>query len=166
VELDISETPGEFRFAVRDDGRGMSPEELARATDPFVTDGAKHPGRRIGLGLPFMIQMSEQSGGGWDVRSEKGRGTVVEAWFSRASPDAPPEGDLPAMLRSVLTFSGPGEVIARRTRMGPGGRPELDYEARRSELEEAIGGLSDAGSLLLLGKYLRSLEESAGAAGA
>jgi len=57
VELEVTEknTPqgAEFRFIVTDNGKGMTEEELRRATDPFVTDGIKHPNRKIGLGLPF-----------------------------------------------------------------------------------------------------------------
>jgi len=136
----------------------MTREELARAVDPFVTDGIKHPRRKVGLGLPFMIQAACQAGGGWKIDSEKGRGTAVEAWFDAGNIDAPPEGDVPGMFRSALMFEGPGEVVIRRLRQAEG-RPPLDYEARRSELEGALGGLRDAGALALLGRYLRSLEE-------
>ena len=71
VELEIREGGGEFRFLVRDNGKGMSKEELERAVDPFVTDGVKHPNRKVGLGIPFLIQTAEQSGGGWEIMSAK-----------------------------------------------------------------------------------------------
>jgi hypothetical protein len=158
VEIELRETDGETRFSVRDDGRGMTPGELARAVDPFVTDGAKHPGRRVGLGLPFLIQTAEQAGGGWDAVSEKGKGTHVSAWIDPGSVDAPPLGDVPDLFRSVLTLGGPAETAIRRTRDARG-KPRLDYGARRSELEGALGSLEDAGALALLGRYLRSLEE-------
>ena len=154
----MEESGGEYRFSVRDDGRGMSPEELARAVDPFVTDGRKHPRRRVGLGLPFMIQAAEQAGGGWDLRSEKGAGTLVSARFDAGHVDMPPEGDVAGMLRTVLMFEGPAEVAIRRARRREGS-PPLCYEIRKSELAEALGGLGDAGALVLLDRYLRSLEE-------
>jgi len=68
VELEIRET-SEFLFIVRDNGKGMSEKVLDRAMDPFVTDGIKHPGRKVGLGLPFLIQTAIQSGGGWRIDS-------------------------------------------------------------------------------------------------
>ena len=71
IELEIRETGSEFRFVVKDNGKGMTKEELGRALDPFVTDGVKHPHRKVGLGLPFLMQTAEQSGGGWDVQSEE-----------------------------------------------------------------------------------------------
>ena len=170
VELEIKETAplkkggGEFRFLVRDNGKGMTKEELGRAIDPFVTDGVKHPHRKVGLGLPFLIQTAEQSGGGWDVQSEKGKGTTATAWFDTGNVDMPPVGDLPGMFRSILMFAGPEEIVIRRQREGgatlgsAAGASALDYELRKSELMDALGDFEDAGSLALLGQYLHSQE--------
>jgi hypothetical protein len=163
VELEIRETwsaapkAGEFRFTVRDNGKGMSPEERGRALDPFVSDGKKHPNRKVGLGIPFLIQTAEQSGGGWELRSEKGQGTTISAWFDLTNVDTPPQGDLPGMFRMVLLFEGPKEISIRRIRQGGAG--DLDYGCSKTELAEALGDLEDTGSLVLLGQYLRSLEE-------
>ena len=158
VELEVSEKDREFRFLVRDNGKGMTKEQLGRAIDPFVTDGVKHPNRKVGLGLPFLIQTAEQSGGGWDVQSEKGKGTTATAWFDTGNFDTPPLGGLPGMFRSILMFEGPEDIVIRRTKQ-QGGEVVLDYEVRKTELVEALGSLEDAGSLLLLGQYLESLEE-------
>jgi hypothetical protein len=153
VELEIAEKGGEFRFLVRDNGKGMTKEELNRAIDPFVTDGIKHPNRKVGLGLPFLIQTADQSGGGWDIKSEKGEGTTVTAWFDLGNVDIPPTGDVALMFRTILMFNSSAEIIIRRK------KPEQDeYEVRKSELIEALGGLEDTGSLVLLGEYLQSLE--------
>jgi hypothetical protein len=162
LELEVSETGkagggGEFRFTVRDNGKGMSAEEIKRAVDPFVSDGIKHPRRRVGLGLPFLVQTAEQSGGGWDIKSEKGKGATVSAWFDRANVDMPPVGDLPGLFRSVLLFRGPREIHITRRRGEEGG--ERSYELRKTELAEALGDLEDTGSLVLLDQYLRSQEE-------
>jgi hypothetical protein len=160
VELEVSESRapgkhGEFRFTVRDNGKGMTTEELKRVVDPFVTDGIKHPHRKVGLGLPFLIQTAEQSGGGWDIKSEKGKGTTVCAWFDSDNVDMPPVGDIPGMFRSILMFQGPGEIHITRSRGGE----ENTYEIRKTELADALGDLEDTGSLVLLDQYLRSLEE-------
>jgi hypothetical protein len=176
VELEIRENKSEFRFIARDNGKGMSGAGLDQAVDPFVTDGVKHPGRRVGLGIPFLIQTALQSGGGWRITSAKtgegsvvrgsetvpqpgtltGAGTSTEAWFDLANVDTPPLGDVPGLFRSVLLFEGPHEIVLKRSRTG--GKENLDYEVKKTELVEALGGLEDAGSLVLLGKYLRSLE--------
>ena len=159
VELEIMETvckgKGEFRFTVRDNGKGMSAEELELARDPFVTDGIKHPHRKVGLGIPFLIQTAEQSGGGWELKSEKGKGTEVEAWFDTANVDMPPVGDISGMFRTILLFPGPKEIVIHRSNKNKG----IDYELRKTELTEAIGGFDDTESLLLLNDYLHSIEE-------
>jgi hypothetical protein len=167
VELSVSETVDssgkeEFRFMVKDNGKGMSGEELKLAQDPFVSDGIKHPNRKVGLGLPFLIQTAEASGGGWKMESkETGKspesGTVVSAWFDLGNVDTPPVGDVPGMFRTVLLFDGPEEVVIKRLREGvPEGR--VEYELRKTELADALGDLEDTQSLILLDRYLRSLE--------
>ena len=158
VELEVRESGKEFRFAVRDNGKGMTKEQLARAIDPFVTDGVKHPHRKVGLGLPFLIQTAEQSGGGWDLQSEKGKGTTATAWFDTGNVDMPPVGDVPGMFRTILMFTGPEDIVIRRFRQQDG-RALLNYEVRKSELVEVLGDFEDTNSLVLLNKYLRSLEE-------
>ena len=190
VELEVRQTDREFRFIVRDNGKGMSADELSRAVDPFVTDGVKHPHRKVGLGIPFLIQTAEQSGGGWAIRSalaggkavsmgsgggsageaEDGAasasdvaegnsaGTTVRAWFDTGNVDIPPVGDLAGMFRMILMFEGPSDIrIVRYLRRANGFVSE--YGVSKSELAEALGGLEDTESLVLLDKYLRSLEE-------
>ena len=193
VELEIqetaempAETPAEFRFIVKDNGKGMSKDILDRAMDPFVSDGVKHPGRKVGLGIPFLIQTAIESGGGWKISSttaphpegettrrsggkaassaegfseEPAKGTTVEAWFDLANMDTPPMGDIPGLFRTVLLFAGPEEIVLKRSRKAAAGRENLDYQVKKTELKEALGGdLEDLSSLVLLGKYLRSLE--------
>ena len=164
VELEVIETllpngsGGEFRFLVRDNGRGMTEEELKKAIDPFVTDGIKHPNRKVGLGLPFLIQTAGQSNGGWDIKSEKGKGTTVTAWFDSSNVDMPPVGDIPGMFRTILMFESSAEVHIHRKNFKNG--KEDEYEFCKTELIEALGSLEDAGSLILLDQYLRSLEEN------
>ena len=184
VELEIRETaaaalPAEFRFVIKDNGKGMSGDVLDRAMDPFVTDGVKHPGRKVGLGIPFLIQTALGSGGGWRISSARpgsetsvrsggnansfgaqgasAPGTTVEAWFDPGNVDTPPVGDIPGLFRTVLLFTGPEEIILRRSRRAEG-KADLDYEVKKTELAEALGDLEDVSSLVLLGKYLRSLE--------
>jgi hypothetical protein len=156
VEVEVDDSGKEFRFLVKDNGKGMTEEGLKRAVDPFVTDGVKHPNRKVGLGLPFLIQMAEMSGGGWDIKSEKGKGTSVSAWFDSGNVDMPPVGDIPGMFRTILMFESSAEILIRRKRKTD--ENDDEYEVRKSELTEALGSLEDAGSLVLLDQYLRSLE--------
>ncbi len=152
VTVELDESADRFRVSVEDDGRGMTAEERARALDPFYTDGTKHAKRRVGLGLPFLVQAVELAGGSWGIESTKGVGTRVDFSFPTANVDCPPTGDLPSLLLCLVCLPGEHELIVRRE--GPQG----SYELKRSELAEAVGGLERGSSLALLKDYLVSLE--------
>lgn len=146
-----------FTMTVADDGKGMDEAELVRAQDPFYTDGVKHRHRKVGLGLPFVIQTTRMTQGWFQISSRKGEGTTVEARFNLEHWDTPPVGDLPATLSQLLALGGDHEATVVRRRTGP--RGSGSYKAQRSELREALGNLEDLGSLTLLREYFRSNEE-------
>ncbi len=156
VEAEFAETDEEFRFQISDNGKGMDEKTRSLALDPFYTDGVKHPGRRIGLGLPFLIQTAEQCGGRWSLESKPGLGTKVEAVFPLNSVDLPPLGALPVLFRDILTYPGPAEVKIVRTREKKGGMNR--YVLIKSELTDILGGFDEVSSLVLLTEYLRSQE--------
>ena len=66
-------SPRRVRLTVQDDGPGMSPEVLARASDPFFTTKASG----TGLGLALAKSFADRSGGELTIRSEPGLGTTV-----------------------------------------------------------------------------------------
>ena len=163
VELELMEGrkdtfKNEIRFIIKDNGKGMDPDEQKWAQDPFVTEWSGSPNRKIGLGLPFLIQTTQQSGGGWEIKSEKGKGTEVSAWFDTGQKDTPPLGDILEAFRTILLFPEPKETVIRRNREDVDGR--FSYVLRKTELEEALGGLNDSESILLLDHYLHSIEEN------
>lgn len=146
-----------IRVELTDNGRGMSAEELDRAKDPFYSDGTKHRRRRVGLGLPFFLQLVEQVEGAGDIVSEKGKGTKLSFILPRNHVDLPPVGSLPAFLLPALTWKGEYELQFRRFRSIDG--TSGSYEVMRSELIEALGELESAESLVLLRSYLMSQED-------
>lgn len=165
VVLDIVEARGRVGVRVADDGAGMTAEELARATDPFYTDGTKHARRKVGLGLPFLVQAIEATGGTWSIDSEKGKGTTVDFSFPIEHPDVPPLVDAPGLVLSLMAYEGDFELEARRIREVPGA-PRIEWRVSRSELSEALGGLDGAESLTLAKAFLESQEAEADSAAA
>jgi signal transduction histidine kinase/CheY-like chemotaxis protein len=81
--------PGEYvLLSVIDDGAGMTPQVLARATEPFFTTKADRRGS--GLGLPMVQGFARQSGGKFEVESAPGHGTTARLYIPRrrALPDS------------------------------------------------------------------------------
>ena len=152
VRLELARRGTRLEAEVRDNGCGMDAATLAKALDPFWTDGAKHPGRKVGLGLPFLKQAAEQCGGEFAIESEPGRGTTVRFAFDLANVDAPPPGDVAGTLAALMAWPGERELAVRREEDGRA------YEVRRTELAAALGGLQDAGSLALMKEFFSSNE--------
>jgi PAS domain S-box-containing protein len=68
---------------VADEGHGMDPDTVRRATEPFFT--TKGVGKGTGLGLSMAYGLAEQSGGRLLLQSQPGRGTTVEIWLPVAA---------------------------------------------------------------------------------
>ncbi len=92
--------PGTYvDLCVIDKGKGMAPEVLRRATEPFFT--TKGPG--TGLGLAMVHGFVQQSQGRLEIDSKEGEGTTVRMLFpvadggvDPAAHDARPQDDAPA----------------------------------------------------------------------
>ncbi|GMO28189.1 MAG: ATP-binding protein [Spirochaetaceae bacterium] len=155
VELEVMEIGRDFRFIVRDNGKGMSGEETGRALDPL--NSVDFPGTsKTGLGIPLLIRTVNDAAGGWDLHTEKGVGTTISVWFNNENPETPPVGDLATMFCDAMAMPGPREFVVRRVRKT--GANDVRYELRKTELQSALGGLNDSPSLTLLSTYLQSLE--------
>lgn len=89
---------------LKDNGKGMSEEELKKATDPFFTTKR---GKRVGLGLSLLSQAASEAEGKLEVKSQPGRGTRVKATFRRSHIDRKPLGDM-AQTLSCLIAGNPG----------------------------------------------------------
>ncbi|MFO8063922.1 MAG: ATP-binding protein [Spirochaetota bacterium] len=140
-------------LVVEDTGRGMTEQQLRRARDPFYTEPGKHPERRVGLGLPFLLQTVEATGGDIGIQSEPGEGTRIDCRLDLGHVDTPPVGDLADTFVQMCLYEGDYEVrITRR-------RGERSYSVSRGELTEALGELNSAASVSLLRRYMRGLEQ-------
>jgi len=71
------------RLTVSDTGRGMDPQTLARAIEPFFS--TKEVGKGTGLGLSMIHGLALQLKGALRLSSEVGRGTRAELWLPVAN---------------------------------------------------------------------------------
>ncbi len=83
--------PGNFvALTVADVGTGMAADVLARAFEPFFT--TKEVGKGSGLGLPQVLGVAQQLGGGVRIASHVGVGTSVTVYLPQArAEDARPD---------------------------------------------------------------------------
>ncbi len=155
VDLDIHASPVWMEVTVSDNGKGMDAERLRQARDPFFSEAGKHDRRRVGLGIPLLCQAAEATGGAVDIRSEAGRGTTVAFRFAADHVDAPPLGDLPGTLVTLMALPGDYELTVRRR------TPVGDFAVARHALQETLGDLTEALNLALARQYLAALEQDA-----
>ena len=69
-------------IAVADTGEGMTPAVAARVFEPFFT--TKPVGKGSGLGLPQVLGLAKQLGGGVEIDTAPSRGTTVRVYLPRA----------------------------------------------------------------------------------
>lgn len=134
VELTIKDSLKEniYAFTIKDNGKGMSPEFLAKVTDPWTTSRTT---RKVGLGLPLIKMNTENAGGGMKIESEVGKGTVLNFWFQHDHIDRPPMGDLAGSL--VMLFSAHQDIHFIYTHITDEGEFVFDTD----EVKEALDGM-------------------------
>ena len=87
-EIDHLPVGAYVRIEVADTGKGMDPDTLSRATEPFFT--TKGVGKGTGLGLSMVHGLAEQMGGFLQLQSRLGSGTTASLWLPAAETiDAP-----------------------------------------------------------------------------
>ena len=109
-------TPGVYaRISVSDNGKGMPPDVLARASEPFFTTQPR--GRGTGLGLAGARGFAQGAGGGFHISSAVGVGTAtVTLWLPEAVEQAGgPAGDFAprvAILGSAQVVNSDGPLAS------------------------------------------------------
>lgn len=86
---------------IKDDGCGMTPEQVAHVEDPFFTTRTT---RKVGLGVPFFKYAAESTGGSFKIDSTPGIGTAVTAVFKLSHIDRMPLGDINSTVHTLITF--------------------------------------------------------------
>ncbi len=159
IKILYDRTGATIKTVIEDNGKGMTKEQLEKARDPFYTDGTKHVKRKVGLGIPFLLQALNLSGGTFDIWSEKGVGTKLEFSFDMSNIDTPPEGDISFAVLQAMMFDGNYELEFVRAYSLDGINKD-QYIIKRSELLDILGDLSTAQSINLARQYFESQEEN------
>ena len=104
IGVTLEESGDMLIFTVTDNGCGMSDETVKKISDPFFTTRKT---RGVGLGIPFLKMLSEQTGGSLSIESREksehpdDHGTTVTASFGLHHIDFIPLGN---MFDTVITL--------------------------------------------------------------
>lgn len=122
---------GWLTMILEDDGRGMPPELLSRVTSPFATTRTT---RKVGLGIPMMLENAEKTGGSLRIESTPGAGTVLTVTLNTHHIDCLPLGDLKGTLLSLILTNPdqPDFLFTGKTVQG-----ECSFDTR--EIRQALG---------------------------
>jgi len=112
VEIDVEENSSSDRLTIRvkDNGKGMSEEFLKTVEDPFITTRTS---RRIGLGISFLKEAAEMTGGSINFNSELGVGTTITAVFVLNHIDRQPIGNLTETIITLVSLNPEIDFIIR-----------------------------------------------------
>ena len=133
VRLTLAED-GMLTMELEDDGKGMSPELLARVTSPFATTRTT---RKVGLGIPRMKENAEKAGGTFTLESTEGKGTKLTASMDTGNIDCLPPGDLSGTLLSLM-LTNPLHPDFRFEGKSPKGEGAFDTREVRAVLGSDI----------------------------
>ena len=117
---------------IKDDGCGMSGEQLEKVTDPFFTTRKT---RKVGLGVPFLKQAAEDAGGSFRISSEQGKGTEVTAVFGLSNVDRMPLGDISTTIQNLIIYHTDTDFYYRYSYDG------ASFELDTREMKEMLGGV-------------------------
>jgi hypothetical protein len=133
VELIIEEdlAVDRLNITIRDDGRGMSAEQVARIFDPFFTTRKT---RHVGLGIPLFKTAAQRCNGDLTISSELGAGTTVEATFQHSHIDRAPLGDMTKTLLAFLLAGSCDLNYVHRV-------SERSFEFDTAEIRAQLGGI-------------------------
>lgn len=139
IDVTLDDRDGILTFTVADNGCGMTEEQLTRLTDPFFTTRKT---RGVGLGVPFLKMLAEQTGGTVTVTSKtaeefpEDHGTVLIATFGSGHIDFIPMGDLADTF--VTLIQGNPDVNFTFTHRKGNGEVRLSCAELRQILGEGV----------------------------
>lgn len=130
IEVFESDKDDYLDIYVKDNGCGMTKEQVESVIDPFFTTRTT---RKVGLGVPLFKMAAEQTGGNFAIDSTVDVGTTLHAHFVKSSVDMTPLGDINSTVKILIQCNPDIDfVFSHRTDCG-----EFSLDTR--ELREILG---------------------------
>ena len=154
ISIELIEQGQWLTFRVRDNGCGMTAEQLEKLANPFFTTRKT---RKVGLGIPFLKMLSEMTGGGVEITSvheseSEQHGTTTQATFGKNHIDFIPLGDMVETLKTLI--QGSPEIDFEYLHQTEQGEVTLSTRELREVLGEDIS-LGEPEILSWIGSYLQ-----------
>ena len=108
IEISEDEEHDKLTISIEDNGKGMNPDTVKKALDPFFST---KNGKRFGLGLSLLAQAAEQADGRFNIDSTEGIGTKVTAEFKLSHPDTKPMGDVVQTMTALIASNPERQFI-------------------------------------------------------
>ena len=137
ISVSIDTAADRLEIIIRDNGCGMTPEQVESVTDPFFTTRTT---RKIGLGIPFFKQSAELTGGSFGIKSEVGKGTETTAVYVLSSIDRMPLGNMTQTIHSLVTMNAHIDFLYTYSADGK------SFTLDTREFREILGGDADFAS--------------------
>jgi len=150
VEIDVEEDSISDRIIIRikDNGKGMCEDFLKVVENPFITTRTT---RKIGLGISFLKEAAEITGGSLEIDSELGVGTTVTAIFVMSHIDRQPIGNLTDTILSLVSLNPTIDFVIRYT------VDKNEFLFSTQEVKQQLGGdsmISSPAILTFLREYI------------
>lgn len=136
IEILLDEAEDMLAITIKDNGCGMTAEQVQNVMDPFFTTRTT---RNVGLGVPLLKLAAEQTGGRIEIESVSEKdspaehGTIIKAEFFTKHLDFTPLGDIVSTVTSLI--QGAPDIRWIFVHKTASGRVELDTD----ELKAVLG---------------------------
>lgn len=159
IQIELTDDGEWLYFTVRDNGKGMTKEQLDRLSDPFFTTRKT---RKVGLGIPFLKMLAEMTGGYVKITSvheseSADHGTTTLAKFGVNHIDFIPLGNMVETVKTLI--QGYPDINFTYKHKMKGGEVSLSC----AELREVLGEvpLNEPEILAWIGSYLEEQYQAA-----
>ncbi len=155
TEIAVKENTEEktLLIGIYDNGKGMTPEQVENVKDPFFTTRTT---RKVGMGIPLFKMAAEQTGGSFNITSQLGVGTRVEAVFKTDSIDFTPLGDMESTISTIVSMNEDKDFLYIRS------IDQNEFTFSSKEIKKILDGvpLSEPSVIMWIESYIKEQTES------
>ena len=133
IEVIVSRPKDLLSVRIKDNGCGMTKEQLEKVEDPFFTTRST---RKVGLGVPFYKQAALAAGGEFYIHSTVGEGTETFASFQLSNIDRMPLGDINGTIHTLVVYNEQLDFVYHYV------FDDADFTLDTREFREILGDIS------------------------